>query len=427
AHAKKARELRRQLEAFHGRQDSQAVEAAWPHLSHADPWIAHAARVALEHQPPVTWQARALNEVSDATALPALMALARVGNDSALLAIFKRLQPIPLASLSVEQQLVALRTYEICLQRVGADAPLIARLIEHLQPLLPATSAALNQELAKMLVALGAPGIVAETLSLLGSATTQEEKLHYLFLLRNVRDGWTDDNRARYFRALSQMDSFRGGAGLPKFVQQIRSEALAAIPDDQRPRFAALLENRAAVEQDSAAAARPFVRRWTLADLESALPQASHGRNFTRGRQLYAATMCIRCHQLGDLGRPFGPDLTDVARRFNRKDLLASILLPSQVVSETYRNVTVTLKDGRTVTGRIALEGDYRLQVLRVATDALAPDKFTEVPKNEIVSYTESLVSPMPEGLLDTLTRDEILDLLAFIEAGGSPNHQNFR
>ena len=55
ARAKQARALRRKLEAFHGRQDPQAVLAAWPHLSASDRFVRWAARTAIEHQPVETW------------------------------------------------------------------------------------------------------------------------------------------------------------------------------------------------------------------------------------------------------------------------------------------------------------------------------------------------------------------------------------
>jgi putative heme-binding domain-containing protein len=117
---------------------------------------------------------------------------------------------------------------------------------------------------------------------------------------------------------------------------------------------------------------------------------------------------------MGEQGGTVGPDLTDVASRFSTRDILESILEPSRVVSETYRHVTVTLKGGKTVTGRLA-PVDYRLPVLRLASDPLSEDA-VDVPKDDIVSYAESEISPMPAGLLDTLTLGEIFDLLAYIE-----------
>ena len=76
ATASTARDLRHQLEAFHGKQDPRAVEAAWPHLGNSDRYIAWAARVMLEHQPIATWETKALSE-TDAAQTTARAARAR--------------------------------------------------------------------------------------------------------------------------------------------------------------------------------------------------------------------------------------------------------------------------------------------------------------------------------------------------------------
>jgi putative heme-binding domain-containing protein len=149
-------------------------------------------------------------------------------------------------------------------------------------------------------------------------------------------------------------------------------------------------------------------------------------RDYERGKSMFAAAMCGRCHTLGAEGRPFGPDLTNVSSRFNRRDLLEAILEPSKFVAENFRNVIVTTKDGDAHSGQVVLEGDYRLATLRLVTDPLQPFKVTEIPKPDIVTHRESEVSPMPEGLLDSLTREEILDLLAYVEAGGNAAHPVF-
>ena len=56
AHARKARELRQKLESLHGKQDTDVIKHAWPHLDSPDPWIRYAARIAVEHQPTKQWQ-----------------------------------------------------------------------------------------------------------------------------------------------------------------------------------------------------------------------------------------------------------------------------------------------------------------------------------------------------------------------------------
>jgi putative heme-binding domain-containing protein len=107
-----------------------------------------------------------------------------------------------------------------------------------------------------------------------------------------------------------------------------------------------------------------------------------------------------------------------VANRFSRRDLLESILDPSAVVAEVHRNVVVSKNDGSTVMGRI-VQNDFRESKLTLTTNPFVPSELVTIPKGEIRSWEESPVSPMPPALLDTLTREEIEDLLGFLLAGG--------
>jgi hypothetical protein len=110
------------------------------------------------------------------------------------------------------------------------------------------------------------------------------------------------------------------------------------------------------------------------------------------------------------------PELTACGNRFGRRDLLETILSPSKFVDEKYRDNSIELADGKVVTGRIT--GDDG-RSLTVATNPLEPAHVVKIEHGEIVSRNSSLLSPMPSGLLNTLTKDEILDLLAYLIADG--------
>ena len=88
---------------------------------------------------------------------------------------------------------------------------------------------------------------------------------------------------------------------------------------------------------------------------------------------------------------------------------------PSKVVSEQYQNTTVFKKDGDDVTGRIVEDTAEKLVIV---TNPLTQDK-VEVRKADVRDQTPSRVSPMPEGLLNSFQKEDILDLLAYIESGG--------
>jgi putative heme-binding domain-containing protein len=428
-HSARMRELRRRLEAFHGKHDPAALEAAWPHLDNPDPFLRHAARIAVEHQPLDTWRKRALAEERPLAALTALLALAQGCPAEDRPAIIDRLGRLPLGKMSVSQQVIALRIYEIVLSRHGPpDSTLIKRCLAKLDPLYPAPAPEVNRQLSRLLVRLNAPDVVPRTLGLLARATSQREQFHYIHVLRGVRDGWTPESHREYFRWLARMPGFVGGEGMPGFISRIRSEATARLSEKERALLAPLLERKPpAFEVPAEARGRAFVRDWKSADLMGSLGKVDRGRDFARGQKLFRAAACSACHRMGRVGAAVGPDLTSVARRFSRRDILESILDPDRVVAEQYRRDVISTRGGKVYVGTILQGGDYRSPELRLVADPLEPGKVTKIAKGEIESHQKSETSIMPAGLLNTLTEGEVLDLLAYLEAGGDPRHPLYR
>jgi putative heme-binding domain-containing protein len=149
--------------------------------------------------------------------------------------------------------------------------------------------------------------------------------------------------------------------------------------------------------------------------LVGSLDRVSNGRNLRRGKEAYEAAQCLACHRFANEGGDIGPELTTISSRFTRSDLLSSILDPSKVVSEQYINMTVTKKDGDDVTGRVLEANDSKMVLL---VNPLTGQK-VELKRSEVARVDPSKLSPMPEGLVNILTKDEILDMLAYIEAAG--------
>jgi putative heme-binding domain-containing protein len=148
-----------------------------------------------------------------------------------------------------------------------------------------------------------------------------------------------------------------------------------------------------------------------------------NGRDYARGRNLFGAAKCFACHRFNNEGGGTGPDLTGVIGRFNVRDLLESMIDPSKTISDQYGAVVVVTADGRSLQGRIVnLAGDN----ISINTDMLDPNKIVGVNRNSIESIGPSKVSMMPDGLLDTLTQDEILDLIAYLYSRGDANHAMF-
>ena len=77
---------------------------------------------------------------------------------------------------------------------------------------------------------------------------------------------------------------------------------------------------------------------------------------------------------------------------------------------------------GRDEAGRIVEENDKQVVV---QPNPLMPEKVT-IRKSDVAKRELSKVSPMPEGLANVLTKDEVLDLIAYLESGGKKDHPDF-
>ena len=139
---------------------------------------------------------------------------------------------------------------------------------------------------------------------------------------------------------------------------------------------------------------------------------------------MFGAATCYACHRFNDDGGAIGPDLTSVRGKFSPGDLLESILDPGKEISDQYGSMVFTMKDGSVIIGRIAnLSGD----TYRVITDLLNPGEMTGVDSRKVAKIEPNPISMMPPGLLNTLTDDDILDLLAFLLSAGDKTDPLFQ
>ncbi len=128
----------------------------------------------------------------------------------------------------------------------------------------------------------------------------------------------------------------------------------------------------------------------------------------SRGAAVFEKAQCVKCHRYGNRGEGIGPDLSNVSSRFQRKEILESVIFPSQVISDQFAAKTVVTTDGKTYTGLVGptTEGVVVLQ---------ANAEKMNVAKAEIDMVVPSKKSAMPEGLFNTLTLPEIADLFAYM------------
>ena len=428
---KAKRETRRMLETFHGHQNPYAVKVAWPHLSDSDRFIRWAARVAIEHQDPKTWSERALKEKNPQASLTALLALARMGDKSVQSRLLDSLDQLSWKRLAESQRLELLRVYSLAFIRMGSPAPADAsRVIAKLDPVYPAGTRELNAELSKVLIYLETPSAATKTLALLAKAPTQEEQLDLVYSLRVLKTGWTPELRKDYFRWYVKAENYHGGHSFAGFVNNIKAEAVKNLDEATRVSLKEILEAKSEKKSplealsSSLLAGRTSSHEWTVDELAPVLERGLKSRNFQHGRELFGAAACAACHRFNNEGGSYGPDLSAAVGRFSPRDLVESIVLPSKEVSDQYAPVVVSLNNGDQVIGRIVnLSGDE----VMVSPNMFNPDDLVSIDRKNITSIQPSKVSLMPEGLLNLLKQDEILDLVAYLLSRGDASNAMFR
>jgi len=434
------RRLRAELETYHGRQDASAVGKAWSHLGSKDRAIRYAARVAIEWQPVTGWQERALAEKNPDRAIQGIIALARVTgrdephrkpespqpNPQLQAKMLDTLEGLDWAKLDKGQRLDLLRAYTLVFTRHGRpDAPRSQALTAKFDGWFPGDTPEQTYELAQFLAYFQAPSAASKLMTRLRGAGSMQEQMNFARTLRVVRTGWTPALREDYFKWYVEAAAFKGGASLRGFLRDMKKDATDTLTEDEKVALKPILDAQPQIKNPmELLAARTHVKDWAMADWTSIAERDLRGRNFEKGRQLFGAVACSGCHRYNGDGGAVGPDLSGIAGRFSPRDLLESIIEPSKEISDQYGMIVVTKKNGEVVSGRVAnLNGDN----LNIAENMLAPGDFTNVKRGDVEKIEPSKVSPMPEDLLDTLNREEVLDLVAYIMSRGDAKNRMFK
>ncbi|MBI3467666.1 MAG: c-type cytochrome [Planctomycetes bacterium] len=411
------------------------LDPIWRRLGDRDRFTRYAARVAIEAQPVAAWRARAAQEEDPRTALAALLALARIGEPADLDILLEALARFPCNQLDPELLLAKLRVIQVALVRLGRpDAAARERLQAELDPLFPARDDALNRELAQVLIYLGTPDVTARVVEAARAATDVEQQITLLFYLRHAARGWSNKLRRQYFelflpehraqRHRRQTLEWFAQAGLPYsdgasfmvYLTNIRDEAAQHLSATDRVDLRDVLTRPVGeVVPRPVFVPRSFVRAWSVADLLADLDTWQTSGDAQRGREVFAAAQCQSCHRFENRGGAAGPDLSAIAKRLSPRDVLESTLEPSRVVSDQFRNLVIECADGRTLVGRVVTANEEQLVIATDATGML----LETILRKHITRAVPSQLSPMPEGLLNSFTRQEVMDLLAYLLRGG--------
>jgi putative heme-binding domain-containing protein len=292
--------------------------------------------------------------------------------------------------------------------------PAVARrqsMLAQLENLYPSTNWRLNHRLCALLVYLESPQVLLKTLGLAAQTSRSEDLLQYLFNLRYVRQGWSMPQRVAYFQALARAEQQPGARDYYSVLKRLRDEFMKSLSETDNRQLAPLLQipRQSLPQLNTNVAPGHVIHEWHMADFNFGQPPRGHSPE--KGKAAFIKAQCIVCHRLGNEGGLVGPDLSQVGSRFDQRALLESILEPSKVIDEKFRNTVFTLKDGNTLTGTIEQETETKILV----RESPFAEKAIELLKQNITRREQSFVSPMPAGLINILTKEEITDLIAFL------------
>jgi putative membrane-bound dehydrogenase-like protein len=203
------------------------------------------------------------------------------------------------------------------------------------------------------------------------------------------------DRLAALLEALEQKKVLAGQ------IELSRQEQLRKLGD------ATLLGRAQAVLADQTAPERRKV-------LETYRPALDLKADLMRGKAVFKKT-CSTCHRLEGVGVEVGPDLLSALRNKTPESLLVDILDPSREVDPRYINYLVTTKPGRVLSGMIAAETGSSITLRR------AEKAEDIVLRSQIEELQATPKSVMPEGLEMQLSKQELADIIAYLQSQAAP------
>jgi putative membrane-bound dehydrogenase-like protein len=189
--------------------------------------------------------------------------------------------------------------------------------------------------------------------------------------------------------------------GLRSLQSELLNTILSAYPDEVQQAAGPLYDK---LTVDTAK------QQAKLAALDGVLA----GGEIQRGRDLFFGNkkaICATCHAVQGQGGRIGPDLSKIGAIRTPRDLLEAIVLPSVSFARGYEAFTAVTASGQVHTGVITRETPEAIYLF--STDRVE----TRVPRAEVETLAQSTVSIMPEGMEAQLNRQELADLIAFLQS----------
>ena len=403
-------------------------------LRSPDRFVRYSGRVALEHTPKDQWVKLVMAETNVVALTEGLVAIANTTPEpqaqSELRPVFEKLLTLmQRATLTPDEKIRVLRAFEVAVAQSpsGVDPEIKKQVYAALVKQLPSAPPAgawvpctnqtgpraecsqflLAHHLAKVLAYTGEPDVIGRILAIVPEGDEdQPGQIDLMYSLRVIDTGWTRSKSSR-----SSTGSPRprdGGAGRRSPVTSTRSSTRPSTRSaptksrwlTRRRRCSRRSPRTWRRHPDPAAAGRgggrgrgpqvPLDRQERFDNLvfpRGGGPGSLAGRggspNAAEGGGVFRET-CAQCHRYGTVGKDFAPDLTRVAERLQRRDILRSIFFPNEKVDPKYTTTVLALKDGKTVRGLVGRETGQNVVVKTVEE----PQTVT-VAKSQIAKRTD--------------------------------------
>ncbi len=125
---------------------------------------------------------------------------------------------------------------------------------------------------------------------------------------------------------------------------------------------------------------------------------------------------CVKCHAANGQGKAnFGPDLTGLALKYDKAEIVRSVLEPSNRIATGYQPVVIATRDGKVINGLIRSETDDSIELVDSET------KLIRIARREIEERKVGAVSVMPPKLVDSLSLVEFADLVSYLQSLKTP------
>lgn len=197
---------------------------------------------------------------------------------------------------------------------------------------------------------------------------------------------------------LELIESLKKAKSLAGLTPAGLSQVLARFPQEIRDGAAPLMQK---INPDGAA------QKAHLASLQPLLTGGSRNR----GQSVFFSktAACSTCHAVGGVGGHVGPDLTKIASIRAPSDLLESVIYPSLSFARGYESYVIQTRSNQLQSGVLAAETADAI-VLRTPSEV-------RIPRSAVKVMRQDRISIMPQGLEAQMSKEELSDLLAFLQS----------